>query len=507
MNIFTKLILPVSLTLVGGHATEVISNSETKEQIPIHKLNLNNIWDFNQAKEIYIDPVFAHSNYQLAKDMRDVFEANEIDYWASFGTLLGAQRHGGIIPWDDDLDFGVNITSKEKLLTLKPVFDQLGYVLKEDEAELVGYKLEAKKTLTLNDGQVVRSFADLFLFQLQDDRYVLSCEKGRNFFTKGWFLKDQVETKTRYKFGEFDIAGPTNLWAGKMPNDSESLDKNNPRNFFTRCYDVCWQTHGWYYWTHFTKVATKYLLILSKNPEPALPTGPMENRYGQLIQKKDLEKERDNTIFWNDFYAQDLVGRKPSTFMAFLTGKGYIKPGKTLVDVGCGNGRDTINFLKLNVNAVGIDGSEVAIESNNQFVLENGICLDKKLFHVVKISSEDYNKLLGYRNYDYIYARFFIHSLKPDQQEIFFKFLREIKSGATVLFEYRTINDPMFARSEKISETEGRTDHYRRYLNHDDLCSQLENCGFNIKYRHEAQGLSICGNDNPVLGRVVAKKY
>ena len=46
--------------------------------------------------------------YQLIYDIDRIFKNNNISYWVVAGTALGAVRHGGIIPWDDDIDIGVD---------------------------------------------------------------------------------------------------------------------------------------------------------------------------------------------------------------------------------------------------------------------------------------------------------------------------------------------------------------------------------------------------------------
>ena len=56
--------------------------------------------------------------WKLLTRFRHICETYDIVYWLDGGTLLGAVRHGGFIPWDDDIDVCVTLDSRNKLQQL-----------------------------------------------------------------------------------------------------------------------------------------------------------------------------------------------------------------------------------------------------------------------------------------------------------------------------------------------------------------------------------------------------
>lgn len=66
---------------------------------------------------------------EVLKVVSDICNRNGIRYFADFGTLLGAVRHKGMIPWDDDIDICLMRNEYNKLIRILPEELPEGFVI------------------------------------------------------------------------------------------------------------------------------------------------------------------------------------------------------------------------------------------------------------------------------------------------------------------------------------------------------------------------------------------
>lgn len=81
----------------------------------------------------------------LLKKVTQLFEKHDVMYFINAGTLLGAVRHQGFIPWDDDIDLIIPLSEQDKVLSLQDVFIQEGMKL---TCARGGFKLGFKNWIT-----------------------------------------------------------------------------------------------------------------------------------------------------------------------------------------------------------------------------------------------------------------------------------------------------------------------------------------------------------------------
>ena len=70
------------------------------------------------GKELTLDEMKA-IELGILKKFDSICKENGLEYSLAYGTMLGAIRHKGFIPWDDDIDVFMKREDYEKLLALK----------------------------------------------------------------------------------------------------------------------------------------------------------------------------------------------------------------------------------------------------------------------------------------------------------------------------------------------------------------------------------------------------
>lgn len=78
------------------------------------------------------------SAMEVLREISEVCERHGIQWYAAYGTLLGAIRHKGYVPWDDDMDIWMMREDYDRFMKVAPYELPKGYVVQSPLTE-AGY--------------------------------------------------------------------------------------------------------------------------------------------------------------------------------------------------------------------------------------------------------------------------------------------------------------------------------------------------------------------------------
>jgi SAM-dependent methyltransferase len=390
------------------------------------------------AVEGYLDQVEAVLEILRTETGRPAFLA--------FGSLLGAVRAGKLIGHDVDVDLGYFSE-----------FNHPADVIRE------GFRIE--RVLRSKGYDPVREnggFLALFLPQLDGTR------RNLDIFTT--FCRDGM----LYQVHDVAVEGSQ---ADVLPLQIVEFEGRDmpvpakPEVFLRAAYGPDWPI-----------------------PNPAFEfTTPRSDRrriggwFGGLRERRD---------FWRHQYASDSgrIPGHPSSLATWVAGKE--PPGK-LVDVGCGNGRDTRFFADLGFDVTGLDllpnASRRLLEG-----MEPGKRPEVKPFNLESLRQT----LATAAQFSFspdpvtVYGRFLLHALSDSARRNFWRFTSmALRSGGRCYLEFRTEQDAL--RRKAFGE------HYRRYLDPALVVAEAAASGYRVLHMERALGLSPYEDEDPHLCRMI----
>jgi len=161
---------------------------------------------------------------QMLRDVSGILKDANITHTLVFGSLLGAMRHQGVIPWDDDIDLGIFEKDEQRLQELAPLLKQAGYGMARLEKRTPeGLEFFYKIWITTIPSTFSKAFSwpflDIFIFRPSQDEDMMMLD---------WhpIKASLLESFKSVPFGNLTMP---------VPEEAEALTERFYKDFRTVC--------------------------------------------------------------------------------------------------------------------------------------------------------------------------------------------------------------------------------------------------------------------------------
>ena len=194
---------------------------------------------------------------ELLRFIDNVCNKYSLNYWISDGTLIGAVRHGGFIPWDDDIDVSILREDYEKLIEILPKeIEKYDYFKQECGLSLLrdnheNYFKDFKSVYDVKgDVNLIDENKFMFLQIAWMEPFIKI-----DFFPKCYLKEEKLDyfkkhfVSTKYKFNQEIKNGIKNFDSEFKVRSKELGFTCNKTDYFNDCMDALQLDPVWIYET------------------------------------------------------------------------------------------------------------------------------------------------------------------------------------------------------------------------------------------------------------------
>lgn len=202
--------------------------------------------------------------------------------------------------------------------------------------------------------------------------------------------------------------------------------------------------------------------------------------------------------YWQTYYSASAAPEEPSDFARFAFER--LRNCETVLDLGCGNGRDTLYFLGKGLTVRALDECAAAVEACRRRVAAAGYAATQCEVNCGNVADAEAWQTLTDNGAGTvgIYARFLFHAIDERTSGKLLDQVASLAQAHDIVFltEFRTRADAQMRKAEQP--------HFRRYIDANGFCAELERRGLAVIDRCEGQGMARYRDEDAYVARIVA---